>query len=134
VRLRRAGDLYKTGGTKAVILTGHGVGGDSGATMAGELEKMGVPSSAILLETASTTTHENLVLAAPLLRTRGFHRVALVTTECHMGRTLMTARQTMPAIDWVPVAVPEPGPDSRVRKQRTMEWLKLAYYVLRGWA
>ena len=119
---------------KAILLTGAGAGGDSGAAMRDIALLNRVPADAIVLETASTTTRENLVNAAPLVGGRGWRRVALVTSASHMPRALGAARKAMPDVEWVPASVPDAGSGARARGQRLEEALKRLYYVARGWA
>jgi len=118
-----------------LVLTGTGIGGDSAAAMRDHAaRKLGVPAAAMLLETRSTTTRENLVLAAELLRRNRLQRVFLVTSASHMGRAFLAARLVAPEVAWVAVPVEDVGPPSRVYRTRAQEWLKLAGYWLRGWA
>jgi uncharacterized SAM-binding protein YcdF (DUF218 family) len=94
----------------------------------------GVPAGVIVLETASTTTRENLVFAAPLVTERGWRRIALVTSQSHLARALATARKAMPGVEWVPAPVRDAGPTSRTRRLRAEEALKHLWYKARGWA
>lgn len=50
------------------------------------LEDLGVPDSALLLETRSRTTRENAIYTAELLKQRGLQPVLLVTSALHMHR------------------------------------------------
>jgi len=134
LRAQRAAALYREGAVAYVILTGRGVGGDSAIELAKQCERAGVPPDRLLLETTSTSTRENMQHVAPLLRAHGFRRVALVTSASHLGRAERSARRVMPELDWVPVAVPDAGPRSRIVKTRLAEWVKLAVYLARGWA
>jgi len=52
-------------------------------------ERAGI--EALALETRSTSTWENLLYSAPLLRELGFQRVALVTHAFHMPRAMQVA-------------------------------------------
>jgi uncharacterized SAM-binding protein YcdF (DUF218 family) len=132
LRVKHAADLIKAGQVKAMLLTGQGVGGDSAEEMRRQAIAAGVPADAILLETASTTTRENLVFAAPLVKEHGWRRIALVTSQSHLARALATARKAMPEVDWVPAPVPDASPPSRA--QRVQEWAKRLWYSARGWA
>ncbi len=135
LRLRRAVELYREGRLRLLVLTGAGIGGDSALAMREfAARRLGVPPEAMLLEPRSTTTRENLEFAAPLLRQSGVSRVALVTSTSHMGRALRTARRLVPDLEWVPVPVDDAGPPSRIWRTRLQEWVKLAWYWLRGWA
>jgi uncharacterized SAM-binding protein YcdF (DUF218 family) len=74
-----------------------------------------------------------MLFVAAVVRGRGFHRVALVTSASHMGRAERAARMVMPDVEWLAVPVPDAGPPARVYRVRLEEWLKLAHYALRGW-
>jgi uncharacterized SAM-binding protein YcdF (DUF218 family) len=134
VRVKHASDLYRAEAVKALLLTGQGVGGDSAVEMRRQAIAAGVPAEAIVLETASTTTRENLVFAAPLVKERGWRRIALVTSQSHLARALAAARKAMPDVDWVPAPVPDAGPPDRARRLRAEETLKHLWYLVRGWA
>ena len=134
LRLMHATDLVKAGRVKAILLTGQGVGGDSAEEMRRQAMAAGVPDEAIVLETASTTTRENLAFAAPLVATHGWRRIALVTSRSHLARALATARKAMPRVEWVPAPVPDAGSPAGARRQRVIETFKHLWYKARGWA
>jgi uncharacterized SAM-binding protein YcdF (DUF218 family) len=50
------------------------------------LEQRGVPHSMILVENRSRSTYENAVYSASLLRSKGIHKIVLVTEAHHMLR------------------------------------------------
>jgi uncharacterized SAM-binding protein YcdF (DUF218 family) len=132
-RAARAADLYHTGAVRHILMTGVGVGGDSAYELKSVAVRLGVPSAAIRLEATSTTTRENLVRAALPIRSAGWRRVCLVTSESHMGRAWRAAARVLPEVEWILVPVPDPGPWSRILEVRLQEWVKLAWYALRGW-
>jgi uncharacterized SAM-binding protein YcdF (DUF218 family) len=117
-----------------LLMTGAGVGGDSGKVLAEKAIALGAPREKVVVETESTTTRENIVRMEPIIRDRGWKKVLLVTSASHMGRALRTATREMPEIAWIPVPVADPGPWERILANRLHEWLKLAGYVARGWA
>jgi uncharacterized SAM-binding protein YcdF (DUF218 family) len=133
LRIRHAAALHSRGHVKLLLVTGAGVGGDSGPELAKQAQLLGVPPGAIVVEERSTTTRENLLNAAPIVRARGWKTVALVTSASHMGRALRAARRAMPEVEWVPVAVADAGPPARIYRSRLGEWVKLAGYAARGW-
>jgi len=133
LRAAKAAALYRDGRVRFVLVTGAGVGGDSAAVLRQALLRAGVPDAAIVVETRSTTTRENLALAAPLVRGRGWRRLALVTSASHMGRALAVARRALPEVEWLAVPARDAGPAGRRFRQRLAEWGKLAGYWLRGW-
>ena len=134
LRIRRAAALQASGRVPFLLVTGAGVGGDSGRELAAQARRLGVPRDAIVVEERSTTTRENVLNAAPIVRERAWKRVALVTSASHMGRALRAARRAMPEVQWTPVAVEDAGPPARIYRTRLGEWVKLAWYAARGWA
>jgi uncharacterized SAM-binding protein YcdF (DUF218 family) len=134
VRVKHAAALVNSGQARAMLLTGRGIGGDSAEEMRKIALADGVPEAAIVLERESTTTRENLLFAAPIVKDRGWRRVALVTSQSHLARALAAARKAMPEVEWVPAPVIDAGPAARVRRQRAEEPLKHLWYILRGWA
>jgi uncharacterized SAM-binding protein YcdF (DUF218 family) len=134
LRVKYAAALVNTGQVNVTLLTGRGIGGDSAEEMRKIAMADGVPDSAIVLERDSTTTRENMLFAAPIVKERGWRRVALVTSQTHLARALAAARKAMPEVEWVPAPVPDAGPAARVRRQRAEEPLKHLWYILRGWA
>ena len=89
-RVLRAAELWRDRRAPLLVFTG-GRPADGGcaiaAAMAALAESVGVPREAMLLESESHSTHENAVLAEPLLRARGVRRVLLVTDRLHMRRS-----------------------------------------------
>lgn len=134
LRVKHAAALAKAGQVKAMLLTGRGIGGDSAEEMRKIAIADGVPDAAIVLERDSTTTRENVLFAASIIKERGWRRVALVTSQSHLARALAAARKTMPDVEWVPAPVPDAGPPTRVERLRAQEWAKHLWYILRGWA
>lgn len=136
LRTKRAVALVLAGEARYLVLTGSQrmVGGDSALSLARSALAAGVPAERVLCETESRSTRENLLLARPLLESFGLRRVALVTSRSHLLRALRTARRAAPRVEWLPVAVPDAGDPGRRARNRLLEWLKLAGYLLRGWA
>ena len=134
LRVRHAAALQTRGRVRFLLVTGAGVGGDSGRELAKQALKAGVPEPAIVVEPRSTTTRENMLYASPIVREHGWTRVALVTSASHMGRALRAARRAMPEVEWTPAPVGDAGPPARIYRTRMGEWVKLAWYAARGWA
>ena len=134
LRVARAVELFREGAVPVVVITGRGVGGDNAEALREQCVRRGVPPDRLVLEPDSTSTRENMLFAAPLVRGRGYRRVALVTSASHMGRAERAARRVMPEVEWVPVPVKDAGPPSRQRRLCLQEWVKLAWYLARGWA
>jgi len=131
------------------IISSGGPGSAPGAAPGGDvmrdaLVQLGVPSQRILVEASSSTTHDEAVLIAPMLRTLGAQQVVIVTSGSHMARSLGAFR----AQGWS--GVPAIAPDPRAEDPWS-EWLipsrhglsfssdvahelvGLPYYWLRGW-
>ena len=102
-RARRGAELYLAGYVPRLLLTGGCVpvrGYPESAWMAECVQKYGVPNSALLLEDRSSNTFENVMMSVRLLRERGFLNkigtIALVSSEWHMRRVLLTAKKYFP--------------------------------------
>lgn len=96
-RIRHGIDLFERGHAPVLLFTG-GYGG-SGARFA-ESEvgrdyavRAGVPAEAILIETLSRNTHDNLFQARALLRARDRSRMIVVSDPLHMARALRLCRR-----------------------------------------
>jgi uncharacterized SAM-binding protein YcdF (DUF218 family) len=132
-RAGRAAELQREGRVTFILTTGAGVGGDNADELARRAVERGADAARILTEPRSTTTRENFVFAIPIIRQRGWRRVALVTTRLHMFRALHTARRVAPDVEWLPVPVPDMATMPQLRRHRLAEWRKIAGYALRGW-
>ena len=91
-RIRHGIDLYQRGLAKKLIFTG-GYGGGGARFSESQVArryalKHGVPESAILIESSSRTTRQNLEQARKLMQQRGLHRVIVVSDPLHMSRAL----------------------------------------------
>ena len=129
-RIRHAVELYKSGRVRYLAMTG-GVG-EGDAISEGEAARnwalsRGVSHSAILIETHSTTTQENLTMAMPLLKKHGIERILLVSDPLHMRRSVALARQL--GLE----AVPAPTPTTRYTGWRSWLWFLFGetYYITR---
>lgn len=91
-RLDKAYDLYRAGCAGRVVVTGGKQPGDSfteGGAGVRYLVARGVPTSALVAETQSRSSLENLRLAKPLLAGK---RLLIVTDDLHAYRTELLAR------------------------------------------
>lgn len=96
-RIRHGLDLYQAGYAPLLIFTG-GYGGSSARFSESQVArryalKQGVPDAAILIETASRNTAQNLVEAKRLMDQRGLHRAIIVSDPLHMARALRLSRR-----------------------------------------
>lgn len=110
-------DLYHAGHAKRLIFTG-GYGGAKARFSESQVARRyalrrDVPESAILIESRSRTTLENLVETRRLLQEHDLHRVIIVSDPLHMARALRASRRL--GID----ALGSPTPSTRFRTFRT---------------
>lgn len=124
-RIRHALDLYRRGYAGTLVFTGgYGYGARFSESQVARRYALreGVPADAILIETLSRTTYENLRQARALMLERGLRRVIVVSDPPHMARALRLARRL--GID----ALGSATPSSRFRSFRT-RWRFLAREV-----
>jgi len=93
-RINHAIRLYQEGQIKAIILTG-GVGandqiseGEAGRQYA---LSAGIPNEAILFESTSENTFQNLEYAQQIISSQGFNQVLIVSDPYHMRRAMAYA-------------------------------------------
>jgi uncharacterized SAM-binding protein YcdF (DUF218 family) len=141
-RTRAAALLVLDGKARLLVLTGGAPwGGDSAESLRDFAVKAGVPLSRIRYENTSLNTRDSVVNVQSILRREGVKTVVLVTSPSHQRRSFLAARRALPGIRIVNRPVrKEPWPparpwwaDARTRGIVAREYLKLAYYGLRGW-
>ncbi|MGN7836891.1 YdcF family protein [Stenotrophomonas sp. 22385] len=125
-RIRHGLDLYRQGYAPLLIFTG-GYGGTGARFSESQVArryalKQGVPDDAILIETASRTTRQNLVEARLLMDQHRLRRVIIVSDPLHMARALRLAREL--GID----ALASSTPSTRFRSFHT-SWKFLAQEI-----
>jgi uncharacterized SAM-binding protein YcdF (DUF218 family) len=116
------------------------VSGRGGATIAKFVEASGVPKERIVVENRSTSTHENALEVAAMLKAQPKLRTVLLTSDYHMYRAVRAFRSA--GLD----PLPRPFPDAMKRGQwanwpqrlpvfveLVTETAKIAYYWARGW-
>jgi len=106
-RLRHAVALYKAGKVRTLVMTGGKNPYDAvGEAEAGRAWAMaaGIPAEAILVETQSRTTRQNIDFAAPILAEHQLARVLVVSDPLHLRRAVTMAREL--GIDAWPAATP----------------------------
>jgi uncharacterized SAM-binding protein YcdF (DUF218 family) len=141
-RTRTGARLVLAGEARLLILTGGEPGpGDSATSLRDVALGLGVPPEAIRIEQVSRSTHESLLAVRPILEHEGVRRVAVVTSPYHLRRAVWAARRTLPGVEVVSrpadPASWEPSGWWKTRGDRRIvlgEYLKLGYYILRGWA
>ncbi len=125
-RIRHGLDLYQHGYAPLLIFTG-GYGGSGARFSESQVArryalKQGVPDNAILIETASRTTRQNLIEARRLMEQRKLRRVIIVSDPLHMARALRLCREL--GID----ALASSTPSTRFRSFHT-SWRFLAQEI-----
>jgi uncharacterized SAM-binding protein YcdF (DUF218 family) len=141
-RTRTAARLVLAGDARLLIVTGGEPGpGDSAGSLRDAAIAFGVPPERIRMERVSHSTREALLAVRPILAREGARSVVLVTSPYHQRRTYWTARRALDGVrilNW-PAEPSFWSPeswwrDAFSRRIVVSEYLKLAYYVLRGWA
>ena len=116
-RIRHGIDLYKRGLAPRLIFTG-GYGGVGARFSESQVARryalrQGVPEKAILIESLSRNTHDNLRQARTLMQQHQLHSVIIVSDPLHMARALRISR------DLGIRSVGSPTPTSRFRSFAT---------------
>lgn len=131
-RARQAVDAWKSGGFTKVVVSGARV-----SAITQFLIAEGVPPDSIVVEGASTSTHQNAINTARLIQNMPGKRV-LLTSDFHMYRALRTFRKA--GIDAAPMAVPDAIRNSEewggrfsVLQNLILENLKIVDYKIHGW-
>jgi uncharacterized SAM-binding protein YcdF (DUF218 family) len=96
-RIRHGLDLYRQGYAPKLIFTG-GFGGARARFSESQVArryalKQEIPADAILIETRSRTTRQNLVEAKVLMARHDMHKVIVVSDPLHMARALRLSRE-----------------------------------------
>ena len=141
-RTRMAARLLLSGQVRLLVLTGGFPGpSDSAESLRDVALGLGVPPEAIRMEQVSRSTHESMLAVRPILEQEGIRSLAVVTSPFNQRRAVWAARRTLPGIEIVSRPADPAGwkPSGwwKTRWNRRIvlgEYLKLAYYTLRGWA
>ena len=96
-RIRHGLDLYREGYAPTLLFTG-GFGGNGARFSESQVARRyalrhGVPEDAVLIETLSRTTRENLLQARELMQRHDMHRAIVVSDPLHMARALRICRE-----------------------------------------
>ena len=116
-RIEHGLDLYRSGLAGKLIFTG-GYGGGGARFAESQVARryalrQGVPDKAILIESASRNTQENLRQAVLLMQANELHSAIIVSDPLHMSRALRISREL--GID----ALGSPTPTTRFRSVST---------------
>jgi uncharacterized SAM-binding protein YcdF (DUF218 family) len=140
-RTATAAALVRSGRVRLLVLTGGEPGpGDSASSLRAKAIALGVDPSAIRWEAESRSTRGSVVALLPVLAREDVDSVVLVTSPYHQRRASLAARRAWPGIrvssrpaspsSWSPRSW---WKDARSRRVVLGEYLKLAYYTVRGW-
>ena len=135
-RVLLAAQLWREQGAPLVLFTGGVAGGSCpvARAMSRLARDLGVPDSAIRMETASRTTHENAVNSAPMLRAAGARRLLIATDRLHMRRASRVFTREGFEVHGVSVPISEGHIDNvSMLMAGAREMAALGYYGLRGW-
>ncbi len=140
-RVKQAVDLYQQGLASQVIFSSGYTFVFREAEVMKELAvALGVPASAILVETQAADTHQNVIYVAKILQQHQWQSILLVSSPYHMRRSLLTWRKSAPEIQViaVPVSVSQfyaHGRGANLEQLRGIlqEYLAILFYWLRGW-
>jgi len=109
------------------------------------LHDLGVPDSAIVSDSLSTSSYENALHTNRIMTEQGWNSLILVTSALHMPRSMLTMQSFRPQTQAAPtdyLAAAEVNrkwdlrPSARYLSQSTQafhEWIGLLWYRLRGW-
>lgn len=108
-RLDKGVELWKAGGSRALIVASGGQGADEQVSEARAMrdylmEERGVPADAVIMEDRSATTMENLRNSKAIMDARSganAYRAAVVTSDYHVFRTAEYAHKIGLAADGV---------------------------------
>lgn len=117
-RVRRAAELFHAGVAARVVASGGKLwdGVPEAECFARELERLGVPRSAVLCELWSESTIENARYVAKLTRRSALTRLGVVTCDWHMARALIAFRRH--DLEVTPFPAPAPGRSWMLRALR----------------
>ena len=125
---------WRTGRYRRIVVAGK----DIAPLMRDCMTAQGVPPQVVVVENASTSTHENALYVAELLRGDASRKV-LLTSDFHMGRALRAFRKA--GIEASPLPIPDVHKRLGDWTQRwglfwvvLRETVKVAYYKAHGWA
>ena len=130
--------LYQRRLAPALLFSGGGAGTPEATVMAALAREVGVPSSAILIETVSTNTWTEAMEVARILPPPRFRRILLVTDPFHMRRSRAVFARAgfevlpAPADPWPAQALDSAARLGTVRRVG-QELVALVYYRARGW-
>lgn len=131
-RCETAMQAWRNGCAPKLLLCGGICAGDPGPEaeyMRAFLLERGVPPEALMLETRSSNTVENLKNARRIMEANGMERALLVTSDYHLTRALWIARDQ--GVTACGIGAPSPGRlrfRLKARLRETVSWILYFYY------
>jgi uncharacterized SAM-binding protein YcdF (DUF218 family)/glycosyltransferase involved in cell wall biosynthesis len=140
-RVKKAVDLYDAGyAPELVFVSGYAFSFKEAEIMRDLAVSLGVPETAITLQTRAANTYDGIVNTRETLRQHGWDRVLLVSSPYHMRRALLVWRKQAPDIEVVatPVAYTQfythdRGASVEQIRGILQEYAGIAYYWSKGW-
>jgi len=140
-RVKRAVDLYRQGFAPRMIFESGFVFAFKEAEIMRDLAiSIGVPPSAIVLETTGVDTYDDVVKLRAVLQQNHWRKILLVSSPYHMRRAVLVWRKQAPDIDVIPAPVPQSqfydhGRGATFDQVRGIlqEYVAILGYWRRGW-
>lgn len=140
-RVKMAVDLYRGGFAQRMLFeSGYAFTFPEAEIMRDLAVSLGVPASAIVLETHGVNTYDDVIRVRAVLREQGWRRILLVSSPYNMRRATMVWRKQAPDIEVIPTPVPrsqfythETGASIDQLRGLAREFAALIAYWWRGW-
>ena len=123
-RVRAGVDAFKLGAAPWMMMSGV----YEAVKMKARAVALGVPAERVIVESTATTTHENAVRCAELMRERQLRHALVVTQRYHRPRSIAAFRRA-----GVDATAFEFRGQKAKPKRMARELIALAIYKLRGW-
>ena len=140
-RVKAAVELYQDGFAPRMVFESGYVFAFRETEMMRDLAiSLGVPRSAIVLETNGVNTYDDVIRVRDVLRAQRWRRILLVSSPYHMRRSVLVWRRQAPEVDVVPTPVRQSqfythdtGASLDQLRGLAREYGALAVYWWRGW-
>ncbi len=140
-RVKTAVDMYQDGfAPRMMFVSGYVFAFREAEIMRDLALSLGVPGSAIVLETMTANTYEHVVRVHAILKQRQWRRILLVSSPYHMRRALLVWAKQAPDVKVVPAPVAQSqfythgrGASLAQIQGILREYLAIAYYRAKGW-
>ena len=140
-RVERAAELYQNRLAGSVVFSsGYVYALNETDVMKSLAVSLGIPPSAIVLETQARNTWENVHFTAAIAHQRGWHSLLLVSSPYHMRRSLLVFQKDAPDLRIIPAAVLHSIFFEHARGVKPQQWRAILheyagmlYYWWKGW-